>query len=127
MRLSRTLAPITVLLLFAGGGCASVGNPVPTADHIIEIREGGVFVPDMLTVRVGESVAWVNHDTALRWPASDPHPTHTGAPGLDPLGELSTGESFVYVFQTVGTYTYHDHAVARFKKTPTRGTVVVEP
>lgn len=70
------------------------------------------FVPQLLTIHAGDKVCWVNNDTQLHWPASDPHPTHTGFPDLDPLADLLPGETFCYTFTQLGVVSYHDHTQA---------------
>lgn len=125
----RAIAVLAALLLL-GAGCASGGGAAAAlegADHVIEIREGGAFVPAELTVKVGETVVWVNRDAELHWVASNPHPTHTGLSGFDARGEMRQGETFSFTFRTAGAYGYHDHAVARQNRTPATGTIVVEP
>lgn len=115
-----------VVLLGAGCGPAAFGPGSP-ADHTVIIRDGR-FDPQELTVSAGETVEWRNEDSALRWPASNPHPTHTGEPGLDALGELRTGETYRHTFNTPGTFGYHDHAVAKQGRGgAATGTVIVVP
>ena len=71
--------------------------------------EPGRFYPATVTIRTGDTVRWVNNDTEIRWPASDPHPTHTNLPGFDPKGPLQPGETYAYTFVQIGTISYHDH------------------
>lgn len=119
---------VAALLLGAGRApMRQASDVLVEADHVVEILDGGVFSPAELAVKPGERVVWVNRDDELHWVASDPHPTHTGLSGFDARGEMRQGETYTYVFTEVGTFGYHDHAVARRNLTPTRGTVVVEP
>ena len=67
------------------------------------------FFPATLQVKKGTSVQFLNGDTKSRWPASDPHPTHTNLPGFDAKKGLEPGETWVYVFDKAGTWGYHDH------------------
>lgn len=124
----RAVIGLAAGIALLGAGCNPVA-PVSTtsADQVITIRDGK-FVPQEITVSAGETVEWRNEDSALRWPASNPHPTHTGEPGLDALGELRTGETFSHTFKTPGTYGYHDHAVAKQGRGGfATGTVIVVP
>jgi len=93
-------------------------TPVPTPPpklepllHKVFIESGG-FNPQHITIRVGDTVRWVNNDDELHWPASDPHPTHTGVPDFDPLADLLPGENFSYTFSMMGAFPYHDHTQA---------------
>ena len=95
--------------------------------HLVSI-EANVFIPNLITIKVGDTVRWVNNDTKLHWPASDPHPTHTGVYDLDPLADLSPGEAFSYTFTQEGAFGYHDHTQAVIKdKATITGVVRVLP
>ena len=111
------------------------GNSVDE-DNTIEITASGFF-PKILTVSVGETVTFVNKDTAPHWPASDLHPTHTVYPGsdikkcfdgttdksllFDSCRALNGGESWSFTFNEAGTWDYHDHRNANLI-----GAIVVE-
>ena len=71
------------------------------------------FSPQTIAIASGDTVEWINLDSALHWPASDPHPTHTGVPEFDARGDLSQGESYSFTFAEVGNFIYHDHTLAR--------------
>lgn len=79
--------------------------------HMVSIGASN-FVPQLLTTYVGDKVCWVNNDSQLHWPASDPHPTHTGLSDFDPLADLLPGETFCYTFREPGAASYHDHTQA---------------
>ncbi len=101
--------------------------PPPADAHVVRIRPEG-FIPETIEIRAGETVVWVNEDRALHWPASDPHPTHTGLPRFDALGELREGESWNFTFREPGTFPYHDHAAARTGAADfLRAAVIVRP
>jgi plastocyanin len=74
--------------------------------------ENDTFNPRIVVINTGDTVKWINNDTRLHWPSSDPHPTHTGLVGFDPLADLRPGESFSYKFTDPGVYGYHDHTQA---------------
>lgn len=78
------------------------------AEVVVKITASG-FSPEIVTVKSGTKVTFVNEDTKNHWPASNPHPTHTLLPGFDALGDLKTGESYAFKFEKVGTWKYHDH------------------
>jgi len=108
-------------------------TPSPTPESARAPREFFVFIlssqfqPQALEILPGDTVTWVNKDKdKLHWPASDPHPTHTAYPGLDPLGDLSYEERYSFTFRAPGTFSYHDHTAAVIAGTATiKGTVVV--
>ncbi|EST29676.1 cupredoxin domain-containing protein [Streptomyces roseochromogenus] len=70
------------------------------ADHTIEIKDYK-FAQPTLTVKVGETVKWVNEDTA-------PHTvTTTSGPAKFDSGTLNKGDSWSYTFTKTGTYKYY--------------------
>lgn len=79
------------------------------------------FTPATVTVKAGTTVTFVNNGQGTHWPASNPHPIHTGLAGLDAKKALSTGETFSFTFSKVGTFGFHDHLNTRVT-----GTVVVQ-
>lgn len=94
------------------------GNP--PAPAAVEITKAG-FYPATISVKKGSVVTWTNKDTKPHQVASDPHPTHTALPGLGSI-VLTKGDSFSFIFEKTGTYTYHDHLnPLKFK-----GTIIVE-
>ena len=117
-------------------------NPSPTVNsqaaevQVIYTNEG--FTPNIVTVKVGTTVAWVNRSSRPMWIASDPHPSHTGLPGFDQQGIIIPGASFLapffapqasahgpsmyeYTFTKTGTWNYHNHIFPN-----DRGTVIAE-
>jgi len=100
-------------------------SPAPTSTpkprmHIV-LMEPGRFNPSTTNIKNGDTVKWINRDTDVRWPASDPHPLHTNFPGFDSLGNVEVGDSYAYTFTQAKVITYHDHINANII-----GTVVVE-
>jgi len=75
---------------------------------------GFTFKPSTLTVPVGATVVWTNTDPV----------THsvTSSNGAWDSGDLPTGQSFTYTFNSTGTYNYHD----KYYPSMT-GTVTVTP
>ncbi|MBI3037354.1 cupredoxin domain-containing protein [Candidatus Woesearchaeota archaeon] len=84
--------------------------------NTIEITASG-FSPNTLTAKSGDTVMFVNKDTAQHWPASAVHPTHVVYPEpggcigskFDACKGLAQGESFTFVFNEKGSWKYHDH------------------
>lgn len=88
-------------------------NMAPTNANVnVEIKNGvyikdASFSPSVLTIKVGETVTWVNQDPFKHKIASDPHPTHTDLPELL-SGDLGEGETYNFTFKKAGQYSYHD-------------------
>ncbi|MEK7151658.1 MAG: hypothetical protein AAB784_03025 [Patescibacteria group bacterium] len=93
-----------------GGSSSSPMPSVTTGPKTVNIVfNNGVATPDIVTVKVGDSVKFVNNDSSLRWPASGPHPAHTICPGFDSLRGLKTGESYTFTFKEIKACPWHDH------------------
>jgi len=71
------------------------------------------FVPQSVTVHVGDRVRWFNNDDAVHTTTSDS--------GLWHSGPMERGASFPHVFTTPGTFTYHCAIHPSM-----RGTVIVQ-
>jgi plastocyanin len=83
------------------------------------------YMPQTLTVKLGEAVVWTNMD-------KDPHTvTTTRAPVAFDSGVFKKGQSFSYTFTTPGTYTYycavHPDMVAEVKVLDKDGKEVANP
>lgn len=98
----------------------SPASSTAPANSTISIDDEG-FMPATLTVKTGTTVTFVNNGQALHWPASNPHPIHTGLSGLDSRKGLATGETFSFTFTKTGTFGMHDHL-----NTAIVGTIVVQ-
>lgn len=102
------------------GGCSSSQNPtspsnpstcqigqIPTnpectnpANLLTVTIKGGVYSPNPVMVKVGQSVNWLNSDT-IAHTATDPGVFDTGS-----IAPTSAADAPV-LFSTVGTYNYH--------------------
>ncbi len=99
-----------IALVAAGLGAA--GTPAravgAAAAPVVEIQEFR-FSSGTVTVPVGTTVTWVNHD-------EEPH-TVTSAERVFASPALDAGESFAYRFTTPGVYAYycalHPHMTGR--------------
>ena len=69
------------------------------------------FVPDILTVKAGETVTFVNESSSPLWVASALHPTHTLYPEFDNKYAVPKGGSYSFIFTKVGTHPYHNHVL----------------
>jgi plastocyanin len=100
-----------------------VVSPSPAAvtnSMSVSIDDEG-FTPASITIPKGTTVVFTNNGQGSHWPASDPHPTHNGLPGFDAKQPLTTGETYSFTFDKVGTFGVHDHLNASLK-----GTIIVQ-
>jgi plastocyanin len=86
----------------------------------VEITENG-FSPSTVTINSGDTVRFVNVDTSLHQPASNPHPIHTNVRGFDARRGLQQGETYEFTFTEVGEVGYHCHLHPSMM-----GTIIVE-
>jgi plastocyanin len=96
---------IAVAIISALSACSSASTHVDKAPIAANANEVVIsdykFYPPKLTVPVGTTVKWVNHDIA-------PHTaTHRSfaAEAFD-TGSLGHNETFSHTFKTTGTYDY---------------------
>jgi plastocyanin len=94
-RQSRAAALLVVALAFLVPSLRS-SRPARADDHVDEIK-GLAFNPDQITVRAGDSVTWVNHD-------SDRH--HLEGDGFESK-DLTNGATFTVEFPAPGEIGYH--------------------
>jgi plastocyanin len=74
---------------------AAAEAPTVTIDNYM-------FMPQDLTIPVGGSITWVNHDSDIHSVAADDgSPVMFKSPGLD------TDDKFTFTFTKAGTYLYH--------------------
>lgn len=76
-------------------------TPAPvstTGAHTITIQNFA-FSQSSITIKKGDSIAWVNNDAA-------PH-TVTGDTGGLSSGTLNTGQTYNHTFDTAGSFAYH--------------------
>ncbi|HEY7037366.1 MAG TPA: cupredoxin domain-containing protein [Methylomirabilota bacterium] len=97
MRTSRPTR-VTIVTLAALLLVASAGARAESAGPHIEIRGHGFDVPEV-TVPVGTTVTWTNHD-------EDPH-TVTSTDNVFRSPGLDTDETWAYTFTRPGTYAYY--------------------
>ena len=101
----------------------------------VEITSAG-FIPQTITINEGDTVTWVNSNSAQHWPASASHPTHTVYPGsgiekcgtaeepniFDACRGIAPGSSYSFTFTEVGDWNYHDHLIpGKFGKVVVQG------
>ena len=85
--------------------------------------DGGKFVPEEVTIIEGGTVRFVNQSDIGMWIASDNHPMHDrypiksssdcGGSSFDQCASVSTGKSWSFTFERVGTWGFHNDERAR--------------
>tara|TARA_B100000508_G_scaffold4874_2_gene3870 strand:+ start:628 stop:1800 length:1173 start_codon:yes stop_codon:yes gene_type:complete len=92
----------------------NTGTPegIPLMDmgtmEFIRYTDSG-FEPKDVTISLGTMVHFVNESSVDMWVASDDHPAHTDLPTFDQFKGSGPGEQYVYIFDQVGEWKYHDH------------------
>lgn len=129
--MQRNLAIILVLVavLVSVGVAALLLMPSDKAGNISQqrveptitvVRTPDGYEPKDVTIKVGDTVEWVNESGEYHWPASDLHPTHGVYPEFDPKTPVAPDTAWQFTFTQAGEWRYHDHI--RANKT---GTVFV--
>lgn len=67
------------------------------------------FSPQELTVKVGDTVVFINKSSKEMWVASAVHPAHQILPEFDQLTGVGTSGKYEFTFDKIGTWTYHNH------------------
>lgn len=88
-----------------------MSDETPTAmmaekSTVVLTKEG--FSPKSITVKTGTEVVWLNNSGETATVNSSAHPTHLDYAPLN-LGDFENGESLSLIFDTPGTYKYHNH------------------
>jgi plastocyanin len=90
-----TMASMTAETAAAGTTTATTAN---TGGQAVTI-ESNSFNPASLTIKVGETVTWTNKDSYAHTVTSDN--------GAFDSGNIASGSTFSFTFDTAGTYSYH--------------------
>ncbi|MGE5392541.1 MAG: cupredoxin domain-containing protein [Candidatus Saccharibacteria bacterium] len=78
-------------------------NPQSYSVHV----QATSFNPATISINKGDTIIWLNDDVMKHQIASDPHPGHTGMPGLvSPV--LNQNQTYTFRFDATGTFRYHD-------------------
>ena len=102
------LVSLFVVLNLSGKSPTNNITESPLEPNTVEMIEDG-FKPDILAIKVGTTVTFINKDKVFRWPASDLHPTHTIYSEFDPKQPIAPETEWSFTFNKVGTWNYHDH------------------
>lgn len=131
--MKKYLIPFTLIISVSLAGCfhapseteevatsqpESSEETAPAAEtaqtHRIDMTANG-FSPSEISIKVGDTVNFVNTDTEVHWPASAMHPTHLLLPGFEALGGVMAGSTYAYTFIKTGTWGFHDHLHVAFQ------------
>ena len=102
--------------------------------YVITYTDAG-YSPSTLTIKLGDTVTWANDSSLNMWPASAMLPSHivysgtsisehcpdTAGTSFDACKGITSGNSWDFIFNTKGSWKYHDHLSPSFF-----GTIVVE-
>jgi plastocyanin len=79
----------------------------PLPKEITVILDKGGFRPNVVTVKAGTAVRWLNESGDKQTVNSDDYPTNQLHKELN-FGIFNNGSSVVYIFKTPGAYGYHN-------------------
>lgn len=82
--------------------------PEPEFEYEVQYTAEG-YSPNVLEVEIGSRVAFHNMSDIPMWTASDPHPVHSDFSDFDAQRGYGVGETYIYQFQNVGTFGFHNH------------------
>jgi len=89
-------------------------NPPPQEEEkpafaaTITHTESG-FSSASVSIKVGDTVKWVNQASENMWVASAPHPIHTDYPEFDQKKGVGMGGEYTFTFTKAGQWRYHNH------------------
>ena len=78
-------------------------STAPMSQTVTITFANGTATPNMVNIKVGDTIKFVNNNSVPHWPASGVHPTHQICPGFDALRGLQTGESYSFTFNEAKT------------------------
>lgn len=82
------------------------------------------FTPDNLSIKVGDTVKFINNSSDRMWVASDIHPSHELYSGTTlrehcpdtvemAFDQCGAGKEYSFTFNQIGNWKFHNHARAR--------------
>lgn len=102
--LANGLQAEAIAMMEMGQSMPGMAMPMETIRYT---NEG--YVPANITVKAGTMVMFVNESDQDMWAASNGHPAHTDLPTFDQFEFSPKGSQYVYSFDQVGSWKYHDH------------------
>jgi plastocyanin len=122
--MALSVATITTLLLVACGGGGTTPGPTATSQptatatattvkvQIIEQNGKYSFSPAALTITKGTTVEWTNMSDA-------PHTVTSDTNAFSTTSNLTQNQTFMFTFNTAGTFAYHCNIHTYMKATIT--------
>lgn len=114
----RSAISVCATLIFLGTVCVVATVPARSPESepvVVKMNTEHKFVPEKMTIKVGQTVEWVNEDKAAmpHEVTTDPDiavdPSHVSVPeGVAPFDShlITTGKSFRHQFTVPGLYRY---------------------
>lgn len=110
--LGLAAVPILAACAPSGGGAGATRTP-GAGGAVVEMTDDLRFVPDELTVTVGDTVTWRNTGSVVHTATDDPSKAQDAANAVLPegaeawnSGNVAGGEEWSHTFDTPGEYTY---------------------
>jgi plastocyanin len=94
---SASVRKVALALLICGSSAGAATCKAPSTTHTVPI-DGLAFQPPALTVKVGDSIVWINKDPF-------PHTVTSQAGGFD-SHPLQQAQSWTYVASKKGEFSY---------------------
>ncbi len=119
-----SLATVATLILVACGGGGTTTSPTATSQptatptstivkvQIVENNNKYAFDPATLTITKGTQVVWTNMSDA-------PHTVTSDSNAFGTTSNLNQNQTFMFTFNTAGTFTYHCNVHPYMKATIT--------
>jgi plastocyanin len=105
--------PLTIARFFPGSGGTALGAQPATGGLEVTMTDNLRYLPEVLQVRVGDTVVWRNTSNLVHTVTADParvrDPAMVSLPaGAAPFdsGSMQEGDIFRHTFTVPGTYTY---------------------
>lgn len=100
-------------------------NAIDSQNATIIKRTNTGYEPQIVTIKKGENIIFINESDDFHWPASDIHPTHKLYPqkssdnclgsDFDACKALAPDTTWMFKFNQAGRWSFHDHLRANFK------------
>jgi plastocyanin len=113
-RRPASASAIIAVLALALAACGTQAPATPVATEHVNLPPSYLFSPAIITVKVGTTVTWTNHDNFT-------HSVRIPAQNGKVVGVMHPGQSVTYSFPAPGTYHYD----CSFHPQNMKGTVVV--
>jgi plastocyanin len=116
-RLSLLIIPLILVLSCSSNSDNGTNPPPDNGSHHIQVNIAGfAFTPKDVTIEVGDTITWTNNDQVAHTATST-----SGADAFD-SGNLSNGQTFMYVFNQAGVTNYR----CELHPTVMTGTITVQ-